>query len=232
MGVYIRVDEHWQPWANTVAYYEFEQNLNDSSWNGNTATGTGIGYTLVDWQYVVTNTTSTWYINLPNWLGTNIWSGDFTLSFWVYPVTPWGTSDWVLLFWVSSSTTPYYWPNIYFDYYWNKRVTFRLSKENSDRLDLLDIDDSLIWAWHHFVMTRNSGVVSCYIDTTLKWTFNSSVTVPSSTETNVLFARWTDAQAWYNTWAKMDKAILESVWWTAEEVLDYYNYTKSNYWIS
>lgn len=75
-----------QPGADTIFYFEFENNLNDTSGKGNNPTGSrGITYEQVNGQYVA-KTTSNPYIQLNASLGNNI--TDFTISFWINVVAP------------------------------------------------------------------------------------------------------------------------------------------------
>ena len=58
-------EEHkwWKPWANTIAYYKFDWNLNDSSGNNRNLsmyTGSFSYWTLSSWQpYCQLNTSAT-----------------------------------------------------------------------------------------------------------------------------------------------------------------------------
>ena len=49
----------WKPNANTIFYYEFNNNLNDSSGKGNNATGSSwVWYTTAGTENVITNTSN------------------------------------------------------------------------------------------------------------------------------------------------------------------------------
>ena len=82
--------------------------------------------------------------------------------------------------------------------------------------------------WYHVVGTQEGSTVKMYVNWTLIWT----KTRPSYSTPNWwrLWAQFTAAAA-----AKyvgyISNAILENKVWTAQEILDYYNQTKANYWL-
>lgn len=238
--VYGKKQNGWKPWANTIAYYDFEQNLDDSSGNGYNATGTNIWYEQVWWQYVITNTATKPNINIPASIWAIIGAGDFAVSFWLYPVNPWSTSTQrgnknciPMIFGIrNDNSSPRTWPNIFYDPLWHdwqwSKFIFRTSGNNATYL--WNNVSSLYNSRHHIVMTRINGTVYCYLDASLLWTFTWTDDFSSATEWRIFSRGETNWQQFFsNTWAKADKYIIEKAWWTAQEVADYYNQTKSTY---
>lgn len=241
MWVYLRVDEPRQPWANTLVYYQFEQNLNDSSGNGyNITTSSDYSFVEVWWQYVVQDE---WSIRL--WLPyapfNTIWTWDFAISFWFYPIMPTNTSNREpVVLWCSRSASPYIWPWIFYDYYgygdeWmtnpDKKIYWRTARWVYGLWGLTA--DYINW-WHHFVMTRISWTVYCYIDKVLVCQYLSSSDISGITNLGGFVGNSSnrEPQWWGTSWAKWDSLILENIWWTSQKVSDYFDQTKATYWIS
>lgn len=216
------VEQWWQPWANTLFYYEFEQNLNDSSWNWNNATGSWLGYELLNWEYVVKNTNNYANLNCPNvWtLGT----GDFTFSVRMYPpnVSSLSSSNYYTIFGYTNNTTPITWPNIW---YWGaeQKIAFRIIEWD---VYFWPTWSSLDGRWNHIVFTRKDGVCYGYVNNTLVAQWTAWTNLPQTATRNVWY-RWDYSPRPQTT--KYDKAIFENVWWTAQEISNYYNSTKTNY---
>ena len=72
--------EAWKPWANTLAYYKFEWNLNDSSGNGRNASilNWSASYQTVGWQQCF-NCNNNNTVSTPLTLA-NIFNQAFTLN--------------------------------------------------------------------------------------------------------------------------------------------------------
>lgn len=233
----------WTPDASrTILYYEFEQNLDDSSWNShNISSWSSYTYDSVWGQYVLKDS---WSINLnptPSWLNT-IWTWDYTVAFWLYPVIPTNVSNrepMVLSISNNQLSGGYAWPGIFFDYYNNDSTGGKIrwrDYRNDDQWinwEVWWVCANLVNWWHHLVMTRRSWTVYCYIDTVEVCDFSSSTNINNCNSSYLLWwASNRSPQWWGASWAMMDKFIVEKVWWTAQEVSDYYNQTKSIYWIS
>lgn len=214
----------WQPDpTRTLFYFEFEDNLNDSSDNHNDATWSNLSYIDVWWQKVVQAGTDC-NISVPQ-LWASIGSWDFALSFWLNPVAP---SSWryPMLFWMWTDTS--YYAYIFYDPLnvtgWWDTILRMVGWSNY----YWTASDLYNW-WHHLVMTRISWTVYCYIDKVEVGHFSGN-TAFTSGGTSYILSR---ANAWntqtWDTPAKADKYILEKVWWSVDDVKDYYDQTKSTY---
>ena len=230
----------WQPDASrTIFYYEFENNLDDSSGNWhNITSSTGVWYSTVWWQQVLIATNNvSWLEVSPSWTS-GIWSWDFAFSFWLYPVQP-SLYHYPMLVGISYNNSPYAWPTIFYDAFnlngnWDC-IFFRMrwwsqAYEHASTTTA----SSLYNSWHHIVMTRISWVVSCYIDWILETSWSGDTeSFPTSNYAGRIFARsdYSD-QSRGTTGAMTDKFILENVGWTTQEISNYFNRTKWDYWIS
>lgn len=238
----IRPKWEWQPWVNTLVYYQFEQNLNDSSGNGyNITTASSYSFVEVWWQYVVQDG---WSINLrlPSSPINTIWTWDFTISFWLYPIVPTNVSNREpMIFAFGASTYPFPWPTIFFDYYgyWdeyvsnpNNKIIWRLER-SPDNGAAWWVCSNLVNGWHNLVMSRISGVVKCYVDKEQVCQFSSSTNINNTIDGYFVWAALNWSPQWWGTsWAKWDSLILENIWWTSQNVSDYFDTTKATYWIS
>ena len=217
------------PWANTLLYMQFNDNLNDDSWNNNTMTGSWIGYETVSWNLKCVKTTSiNWTITWPWNLMSSVWTWDFTITFYLNPVT---SPQVPLMFGNRLETDPRPWVLMFmvFDGYnmsnkvWFFTTTTHFSSTSAS---------SLVGGWHLFTFTRVSGVCHGYIDWVEDFTSWSDWTDLTNVDSLIVLSRnnQSDQKRW-SAGAKMSELIVEKQWWTATEVSNYYNKTKSNYWL-
>lgn len=205
----------WIPWENTLAYFPFNDDLLDHSWNWVTLSNTSylskqtLGY---KWQFSQWNT---WYSIMAEFSNSN---AKF-ISVW-YNVS---SSSW-------NSTI------LCMQKYWAVWYnTSHLNSNLSGKIAIFTNSSRSIWAtanWmsfnarHHFtiwydwskVLISKDGVQS----TLYNWSwynFGNSVQI----------VWW-----WNNTnmIAFVSEFICESECWSADEISKYYNSTKANYWIS
>ena len=232
----------WQPDpSRTIFYYDFEDSSNrlkDTSWNNNDAISvSNITYWTV-WGQTVAQTT--WVvpcgINI-NWnISWSIGTGDFTVSFWTYCVDPWNNNCSPAIFSVFYNASPRTWISIFYNprnaYSQWDAVLWRLTWSNQKAWTRQA--STMNNAWHHFVMTRSSWTVTCYLDGVQDVApYTDNTALPSNNNTQwYLLSRSNEASQSFPSWAKGDKYILENVWRTAQEISDYYNLTKWDYWIS
>lgn len=215
----------WQPDpSRTIFYYDFEQNTNDSSWNWNNITGSyNITYSQVWWQYVVVAWNNPSVSTDPSY-SASIGTWDFAISFWIYPVH--SSTNTPMMFGIFSWDRPdYAWPTIFMDT--DKTMLVRMTASDQQQTS----ETLTMNTWQHIVMTRNSWTVKFYLDSTeiLSWSDNTSFA--QNHMFAYIFSRWDSSQRFYS-WAMWDKFILENVAWTAQDVVDYFNSTKSLYWVS
>lgn len=209
-------NQWWQPWVNTVVYFPFDTDFNDYSWNWyNLTNNWWVAIESVNWV-----TCANFKDQPPYWLSRATWS---IITSWTYTFLAWmnmdtnswtynprifgGKSDWFILWNRQNSgwVYPWYWSNTWVPY----------------------------TAWWHlvcFVWNTSSGSYDSYKD----WVYLNSWT----------WATW--GRTWLLLWAnennsssnldrfigQMSKVIFENRNWTAQEISDYYDQTKSLYGIS
>lgn len=222
IGDHYLVYPKWKPWANTLAYYPLEENTNDYSGNWHNWTPTNITYTtLASWKKVSVYTQGSSILNI----GTIWWVyPNFTASIWIKfswnnsaKARIWcidGTNSWRTLLQPRKNTSWYI-----------EISTYNGSTETHQSLWISPSD------WKNFVVTLNSGVLYGYLNGVYVASMNSkyggwsqSLSYPSSIGSESGSA--TNWWGWY-----MSEAILESKTRTAQEISDYYNSTKANYWL-
>ena len=206
----------WKPWENTLWYYEFTNNLNDSSWKWNNLSQAHSWYTYNTTWDITYLTNTSWRISRSiSWVDLN----NMTVSCWLRKTSS-STVSVVWSYWMSSWTR-LYWTWIIVD--WSNKI--RIFVYGSDITSTLTASYN---NWHHIVLTNNNGTSTVYLD----WT-NKRTTTKTFTKENTLFSLLAnpDTNQDPHKW-NIDSVILETKVRTDQEVLDYYNKTKSLYGIS
>ena len=209
----------WKPWSNTVAYYPLTENANDYSWNWYNATNIWATFSS-DWAYFWTYdkrislpTMTIWqiatinlWVKTPDWL---TWVKDFSLYF------DRSSSYRNILFWLATSWVV-----------WN-------TWNNSTTQHNFIISEKFWTGWTNMVLVKTWTTVTIYQNWTQIWTDSGwyNVTLPWWRNTvtiwhNTLMTSDTQAAVWY-----LKDYIIENRVWTSTEVSNYYNQTKSNYWL-
>ena len=213
---------YWEfkPWANTLAYYKFDWNLNDSSTNWHNLslyTGSAAYWTASWWWTYVHFNQNTWanYWTL-SWFN---YDWNHTISLWLNPQTNFGTSWNNCLFELRESSSyafVRFCANVAVSYWFSPAFTQALS----------------VWIWYNMIYTRSWNSAKMYIN----WTLVNSWTAPITWRTNQTIRFRlnqigdTNSSSYANN-AYYSDVIFESKEWSAQEVSDYYNQTKSNYWL-
>ena len=220
--VYLAKEEGWwKPWANTVIYYEFDWNLNDGSWNGYNLTNSWTTFiTLASWKQVLSveqaSASYSWWPNL-TWksLTASFWFADTATRSWYsdwsyFRLANWNSNIFVVRHaWPIQSNKIYFWATSRSN--WNDAPSYN---------DL---------ARHYVVITFDTSTQQLkeYIDNSLKATTTYTGTA-FSTITNIIIG-WLgfEGQVHFN----LSEFILEDKVRTAQEISDYYNQTKWDYWL-
>ena len=210
MGVYLRVDEQWQPWANTVLYLPLKTDLLDHWPNNITMTADGI---TLDSAWANFSTTG-----LMTWNSPSAITWDFTFSSRINPISAWDGCN-IICIWE-------YYP--YYGYRYGANLGWKLGFTLMRVIDWNDgstLFSTLYWARHNLMLVRSWTTNTMYVDGVQFWTYYWSST---PTETNI-FVGWT--WIWFIEWHVND-IIIENKAWSLDERSNYYNLTKWNYWIS
>jgi hypothetical protein len=213
------VEEKWKPWANTVAYYTLDTDFNDYSWNNRSLTNSWATITSLSWVdcayyngssysqysgYTLWNTARTINVRVKcTWWGYQ-WLVHIAKYDWTY-----GGSLWIKFNNWNTNVWPWDWTNASAE-----TVTANVSA----------------WNWHNVVVTQETTTTKLYVDGTLIWTITSYPTQSSIPDGWALWSKFSSSHSEKLTWY-LSKVILEDKVRTAQEISDYYNLTKWNYWL-
>lgn len=194
----------WKPNANTVLYYPFKEDKLDKVWSssiGATWTKETLWYTFSSsWVMDITNpSTECRFISV--WIKYN--SGNWQYVQWPY------TYIWYVVYNFSHTNSV-----------WNKRFQYSSSatswnarRPNSDTVNITS------WTWYHMAYWTDGTKVYAYVNGVKVW------------ETTI--TPWLATPSGMSIGNAINETLSEFIWenrvWTAEEVLNYYNTTKSNY---
>ena len=206
----IRPKWEWQPWVNTVAYYIFDWNLNDSSGNSH-------NLSVASWS--VTYGTASWwwkYVYLNRNTRTNYWSRSFDYS-WENTISMWvnlqsTTGRMLLEMWSSWSEFLRVENAINYNFWWGLYYALTAS------------------TWYLLTYTRNGNTASLYVNWVLEWTGTPSYTWTHTVRFK-LNSPWDTGSSSYTNDAYVSELIWEDKERTATDILKYYNSTKWNYWL-
>lgn len=218
----------WKPNASrTLLYLKFNNNLNDDSGNSASVSGAWLWYWTV-WEKHYAEMTVAWswtYITPSTSLWNQIWTGDFTVSLWGYPVT---TTRWESCFfmaWYQNWWSPYPWLWIWYGtdygypYMWFNTTEWSITANMPANQRM------------HMCFTRVNWVVSWYINGEKKGTYNSTRNITNIDNFYILNRSTNSYQQRSQTWARVSEVIFEKVWWSDEDVTKYVNSVKVNYWL-
>ena len=230
MNIYVWNNE-WLPNANTVAYYPLTSSstTSDKSWNSRNMTNSNVSFwtqfwvdcAYISWNADSTHTVSKYlYWNI-TWLP--IWANPRTFSFRIYNdnannlsnsnelyVYQW-VSDTDKMVFISSWWVNEKWYLFISKYWWNNGL----------------FGNSVRKSWCHNVITYDWSKFEWYVNWTSRWTWTISINTASNYIN--IFGNANSYWNWFNWW--MSELILESKARTADEITNYYNSTKSNYWL-
>jgi len=214
-NAYIGEYKGWKPWANTVAYYPLTDDFNDHKW-------TWTAYNL---------TNSWWSITTYGWVkcayyswSTSVYSQNTSISFWTTRT---------IVFWgylLNTGTAPVVWTWIYsYNSLSTRVVWYGGSKSSISNYQnyWLNGTSNVYWKWVNIVWISDWSKMELYVN----WQLEASWS-------NTLYA-WSQLKIWWRLWGSwsehftwyVNEIILEDKARTAQEVQDYYNQTKSNYWL-
>jgi len=226
----------WKPNANTVAYYPLESDGNDYSWNNHNLT----------WYWTPSYTTSWTTKNVLSLNGSTLWkianlSGtytNYTFSVWCKSTS---TNSWQEIFdnVVFNTNTN----NVYFNFngtakelgwYQTFSYQYRPNWWSNSYQNIYESTNRNTGTRYNVITTSTSSGVKLY----LNWIQVAS----NSTTWTIILDSWHNSiggrlrEPTYNIPINffigyMSEFIFENKTWTATEVLNYYNQTKSNYWL-
>lgn len=202
-----------KPNANTIAYYKFDWNLNDSSgnwYNWSMRYGSFTYSTLSSWeQYLYSN-----WANYSNNITIPYNPQSYTVNVWC---KYWSSS--IFLDFQPARTGVNSWPR------------FQRLANNSLYLGSQPYVSWTFTQWTNVVLVLNPSNSQFYINWQYVSSWNAMQTWYSTTNLSINTAWLADnptSQSWTNY---MDEIIIEDRPRTTAEITDYYNLTKWNYWL-
>jgi hypothetical protein len=214
----------WQPWVNTIAYYPLNSTntVNDLSWNNYNLTNTNVTFWTYDWVDCA-------YFNGSAYLrytdaNTLVWT---TRTFSIWGKFPLHTS------WVWAGGVNYY-GNSYWDYgrWWLMLQNSQLTINVWDGVQVVWNITVNSW-WNHIVLAQDGANICVYVNWNLEYT-GSSMDIAGSWASSNCITIWTKpayAPADTKITGYVGETIVEDVQRTAQEVSDYFDLTKANYWL-
>lgn len=212
------IGEVWTPWSNTIAYFPLKDDAVDIKNNISLTSNGTTNYTNVWWVKSAEFTKSNWLYN-NNVSYVPQWDVAKTFSLWLY--TKWSNQGWQG---IATIWNIWAW-NIFWlwNYNWTANIIMTRYWSTSNAYT------TTLNTWTHIVVTYNNSTWKMYANWNLVVTWNT--TAPTN---------WYNLYIWQNvgdTWAlstyywNISNVILELWEWTAQEVANYYNTFKSNYWL-
>lgn len=222
----------WKPWSNTIMYLPLEKDWNDYSGNNHNLTWSWTpAYTISWWTKQVTsfNGSTLWMINSLSWSYTN-----YTFNVRAKP-TSYSNAH---LLWNANASS--WQDNIYLTWchtsypiWWNHDFGFQYRVWSWSYTVLYWTANRTLNAWYNFCVIGSSSWVTWYVNGTQIFTTSASSAIKLVSWQNDIWwfyriDQWTkwDYFNWY-----MSEFIFENKTWTAQEISEYYNDTKSKYWL-
>lgn len=236
----IRPSPWWQPWVNTLVYLTLDGNTTDTSGNGRDGTLNFSSYTYeyLSWNSWTQYIKMVWNNSMNDCISwtyssTALWSWDRTVSCWLKFFTL--KSD------IDTSVSPFYlgalnggtiwgWFGMYnfaADSWQNKQIWILRYYSDPQNQNYSDYD----YNWHNYIITYNdTNKGKMYIDgqqITMTSDANSSFNT-----SNTAYQLWPirTSIAWMTIW--YSSFIIEDKAWTDQEISDYFDLTKWDYWVS
>lgn len=226
--IYIRVDQQWwQPWANTLVYYNINDNdtattVYDLSWNNNDVSWSMTYWTDTNaWKVFLSWRPSRSIINFGNEYTFISWAYYTSISWCIFSNWAWSSSfatngffAWYEVSWVGvNNMSGFAW--------WN--TTDPVKRVVTQAVVPLN-------QWTMYAYTRDSsGNLKIY----LNWTLDNTATFATNPEyknTTTFMLGW-----WWWWWNNMSGKIKTLIWEnrtrTGTEISDYYNLTKADFWL-
>ena len=218
----------WEPWVNTLFYMPLNSTYTntDQSWNSRNGTTT---WTVTFWTNLGVDCgafLNNGYITIPYDGG--MATSSFTISFWC-AIASWYNynNKWIITKW------PMDWSH------WAFAVANCVSQDDASANFQINLDS---WAFEEYVSIFTWNNIWTYITVTYDWsdvvvyknwiqidTYSYSYDMSANTNNWVLWAYYSSNYKlnWY-----LSNVVLEDKVWTAQEISDYFDQTKADYWVS
>lgn len=213
----------WKPWANTLAYYDFE----NDSWT-----------TLKNWASSWTTYDGT-FLSTPSYWTTTAWKKYFICNknnYATTPAVPFNYGNVTINLWMDNLGDSADW--FVFWTWWRS-----YSAPNVVIIDIWASGTMALWNssteynfwrplwWHLMTFTGDGSNSKYYIDWTLIQTKSYSTSTTNSYQIWIwtIYEQKSQSTRWF--WGYFWAVMIEGKVWTVQEIQDYYDLTKSNYWL-
>lgn len=220
----ISIQRWWQPWANTIAYYPLDSinTVNDLSWNNYNLTGDGVYNFWTNWWVnccYISN--GSFKVNISS-IWDNWWQ---TVSIWYYEVSTPIYDNWVIA---------WFWKDVQAVMNGLLRAKWRPDSKNwivwfnwvNNSIASTAAYNTNLWQWNYYCYTYYNWAGKLYVN----WVLVSSLLGSSTSRNLITISRYGDDPRSINWY--ISNAIFENKERTAQEISDYFNQTKWNYWIN
>ena len=234
--------EEWAPSSNTLLYYPLTSNFVDHMW---------------PWSTWVAHWSVTFYANpgSTTWCYVN-WASSVYVT-WMSIWINW-RSTCTMNVWANFISKTEHWNLVWYNSNYNHTQPFKLySSTSSDNKVYINImrwtsssDSWSIWMWndwtlllnswyHNFCITVDNLVVKFYLDWVnawcgVSWGRADSYTMPraiASWSSECQLWRWWYYWSWRTARWYVRDYIVETIAWSEDDVLNYFENTKSNFWL-
>ena len=214
----------WKPWSNTVAYYPLTATttVNDQSGNSRNLTNTNVTFWTNQWVSCASFNWTDSKLNYSSFYNLSQW--DYAINLRAYKLTQTQNDAYIVDMWTHSSS--YKGQSLVVEYD-NNRLRFAFWYDDCDA----SVNPSNQWTNICCQYKKSTNEQFLYVN----WVLNNSRT---ATNTHLLqnlnlcicgnvisTSQINYCWKWY-----LSNLIFENKLWTATEVQNYYNKTKSNYW--
>lgn len=203
----------WQPWANTIAYWKLDGDMLDYSWNWYDGTWWTENYTTLSSWIQVAN--FNWTSSIETTYTQTISTEPFTILWWFKRANTW--EQYWLWKWAVESNYSY----LHMGFYSNWTVVMDFYGTTNPSWQCSDTD------WHFAAFTYSWTTQRCYYDDNTPQDITKSFN-------EFAWALWLGSRVgWRNKFSwNLSNVIIENKARTDQEIVDYYNQTKSLYGIS
>ena len=206
--------EWWTPWADTIVYYPFSSDYNDHSWNGYNITTTGASSIWIN-QWVSCLSVNNSKVSAST-IDAMTTYNEYTWLFYCYRV-----SDWLTIQFNEWGAWGWNWPSFRS---WNTNEV-RWGNDTNTYTQFSSsycpMNTRFLWA---LVVRNGDWIIYCNNNST---TIKTWVIAPVNNASG--FNIWAVQN---DSYAYVSKLIIEKKARTDQEILDYFDATKANYWIS
>lgn len=205
----------WQPWSNTLLYLPLNEDLLDHSWNNVNVNNSWVtlNTSLLQGRWCAYNSGSwylTWTLNIQP-------STTITLSCWAYDVSfPYHWTNYVTVGTDSTGKWRIIWVAYPGRYYAMSALDW----------NLLSSTIATTWIRFNLIGVFNNGNFNLYKNWTKIATWAEGFTTPWTGFEIFRGLNLSDKPNCY-----LSEVIAENKWWSEDFAINYYNQTKSKYWL-